>query len=150
MMRPTGWSRFRDHCRQEGIEPPIAFRIWHLMDGEERGEWMPRKLYSNTCKECGAANKSIRENAQFCCHVCANIWNNRRLMRGAEMYDLVMSMRFERATAKEHELWTTLCRVSSAYRAADKTHRAGRQSWKNIKKALSDIPQGYSTEGDGR
>lgn len=147
----TGWHLFRARCLEDGIEPGMAIRLWHAMDYLTREEWMTAAAEQRkTCKECGHPYSYQKGSKLFCSHECGVAFNNRRLERGAEMYDLVMSMRFERKTAKQNELWTTVCRLASAYRDADKTKRDGRQSWKKIDKALGDIPNGYGLEGDGR
>lgn len=82
------------------------------------------------CRECGGPLPAgSRFDALFCSAPCRKAFNNRRAMRGAEMHDLVMEMRFNRDAAKAEGAWSALCAMASAYRDEDKTQRAGRQSW---------------------
>lgn len=81
------------------------------------------------CLECGASSESTAANAEFCCTNCRKAWNNRRAMRGAELYDLVMVWRFDRTRSKALSIWTLLCRMASLFRADDVKHRNRRRSW---------------------
>ncbi len=60
-------------------------------------------------------------------------WNNRRMVRGAELYDLLMIARFERAEATRHKVWRAINRLASRYRDEDKAERAGRRSWRRLR-----------------
>lgn len=83
------------------------------------------------CIECNAPlapRKPTGPKPKFCSKACGKIFNNRRAMRGAEMYDLVMAGRFERAT--HAGMWRpTLTLLASHYREKDKSERNGMQSW---------------------
>ena len=71
------------------------------------------------CFECGKEVVKTRDHEQnFCCTPCRTAWNNRRKLRGAEMYDLIMAMRFNRKQSKG--LWAIMCRMASEYNAEDK------------------------------
>lgn len=102
------------------------------------------------CLECGSEFSSARREAEFCCDACRKTWNNRRMLRGAEIYDLFMSQRFSRAAAKSAGAWTTMCSLAGAYRQADKQTRAGRRSWRNLDSALESCPCAFGSSGDKR
>lgn len=82
-----------------------------------------RRLH--TCRECGSELKSRR--AEFCGMECRISWRNRRSSRGAELYDLFMAMRYDRAAANEAGLWKIMCRMAQAWNDEDKS--AGRRTY---------------------
>lgn len=82
-----------------------------------------------TCLECGAPYASSVATAEFCCSACRSRWNNRRLVRGSELYDLVMALRWDRPLAKALHAFTLLSRAAAAFRAEDVDERSGRRSW---------------------
>lgn len=98
------------------------------------------------CLECGVTLKNTKT-ATFCSRVHKMRFHNRRRDRGAELYDIFMTMRFDRAKAKKHKLWSVLCSVASAYRESDNKSRAGRRSWDSD--AYRRIPLAFSS-GDRR
>jgi hypothetical protein len=100
------------------------------------------------CRECGKEFQPKRASGFFCGTVCRKTWNNRRALRGQELYDLFMEMRFNRCDAKDQGYWTILCSLASAYKTADETLRSGRQSWDRA--AVMRIPQGFGAQGDKR
>lgn len=103
------------------------------------------------CLECGAAlSASSPREAEFCCTPCRMSWNNRRAARGAQVYDLLMALRFERGPAKVAGVWSILCALCSAFRDADRAARGGRRSWRKTSDAIAALPLGYSTGGDRR
>lgn len=81
-----------------------------------------------TCREC---NKPLptdrRPTIEFCGTPCRVKWRNRRSSRGADLYDLFMALRFDRAAAKELGLYAEMCKMASEWRKEDKA--AGRQSY---------------------
>ncbi len=83
------------------------------------------------CRECGAAfePRRAREDAAFCRPVCRSAFNNRRFTRGAQLYDMMMLLRYQRGLAKARGIWALLCRMCQDWRAEDVEHRAGRPSW---------------------
>lgn len=103
----------------------------------------------HTCRECGVELTGMRRSAVFCSPEHRKAWNNRRMVRGAEMYDIYMAMAYERGKRKQLELFTTLNRLARAYRDADCALRDGRKSW-NVEETLARLPIAYSTEGDQR
>ena len=101
------------------------------------------------CRECGAPFQAARRTAAFCGVDCKTTWNNRRKSRGADLYDLIMTMRYDRSHATAEGVdWTLVSNIARAFRDADKARRAGRQSWDSD--AAARLPVTYSTAGDGR
>lgn len=107
-------------------------------------------MRKRTCIECGEVFTSPKPHAEFCCQPCRKEFNNRRAMRGAQLYDLFMTMRFDRQAAADNHVWSTLCSVASAFRDSDKSARGGRRSWRKLQAALGALPCAYGTSGDGR
>lgn len=101
------------------------------------------------CLECGDAFEATQE-AEFCCTGHRKDWNNRRMQRGAQLYDLWMSLRYERGRAKLFAAFTLVSALASAYRKADKALRGGRRSWRKLEAAVADIPNAYGLDGDRR
>jgi len=91
-----------------------------------------------TCLECGAAFIARRTAAEgeslFCSTPCRKAFNNRRMTRGAQVYDLFMALRYQRGVAKLYGVWTILCRVAQDWREEDVRERAGRVSWRPYEK----------------
>lgn len=89
------------------------------------------------CRECGEALGADRDyRTEFCDAGCKRAWNNRRMVRGSELYDLFMACRYERGTAKLLGLWNLMCRMASAWRAEDAQARGGRPSWGEPRKVV--------------
>ncbi len=110
-----------------------------------------RPRHDFQCLECAEPFQSVEAHAEFCCAAHRKAWNNRRAVRGAEVYDFVMAMRFERALAAKMMIgWALICRLASAYRDADISLRDGRRSWRKPKAALECLPMAYGRDGDGR
>ena len=101
------------------------------------------------CRECGDTYTRHHPTALFCGPACRKRFNNRRMVRGAELYDLVMAWRFERNKADDADMRGLIGRVAAGFRAADKARRAGRKSWL-YDKGVARIPLGYGATGDGR
>ena len=47
------------------------------------------------------------------------------MRRGAELYDLVMAMRFDREAARNAGAWSLLCKIASEFRRIDHRDRDG-------------------------
>lgn len=75
---------------------------------------------------------------RFCGQPCRLRFNNRRLQRGAELYDLFMTMRYDRSEAKRLGVWALMCRMGQQMREEDQIDREGRQSWRNPSDVLKD------------
>lgn len=88
------------------------------------------------CQECGGPIGERRKGQLFCSPLCRQTFNNRRMQRGAELYDLFRALRRERADAKELNLWTQLCRLELKWQAEDETDRPGRRSYMPPAKAI--------------
>lgn len=80
------------------------------------------------CRECGHFHDKAK--AAFCCTPCRQAWNNRRMQRGAQLYDLFMAVRYQRGLAKVHSLWSIVCRLAQSWREEDVRERGGRPSWR--------------------
>jgi len=92
------------------------------------------------CQECGEPLAGLKPGARFCCTKCRLSFNNRRLQRGAELYDLFMAMRYDRAAAQDAGAWSMLCRMAQQMRDDDVGLRAGRKSWQPPHRVLQDRP----------
>ena len=55
------------------------------------------------CHECGAEYETVKHDARFCGTKCRKSYNNRRAVRGAELYDLFMASRYDREWADQHK-----------------------------------------------
>jgi hypothetical protein len=95
-------------------------------------------IITQCCRECGDRLSTSRE---FCNGKCRSAFHNRRKQRGADLYDLVMSHRFEREDAKEQGAWSLLCRMASNFRQEDHEKRAGRKSWEPVAAVKRRHPQ---------
>ena len=94
----------------------------------------PTEWSSRGCRECGAKFQLQRASREFCCAACRRVFNNRRMLRGAEFYDLVMATRFDRSAAQQNGAWSLLCRMAASFRYADQRERDGRPSWDDVAK----------------
>lgn len=83
---------------------------------------------TRTCKVCQATfvQRSKRK-AEFCCNEHRFAYKALRESRGADAYDLLMNMRFNREAATGAELWSLLCRLASRWQEEDAA--AGRVSY---------------------
>ena len=93
-----------------------------------------------TCLECGAAFLPRQADAEFCGSACRKAWNNRRLLRGAELYDLFMALRWDRAVATGLHVFTALSRLAAGFRREDMAERAGRRSWSSPARIIARRP----------
>lgn len=94
----------------------------------------PAPGVGNVCLECGAPIKSKTATGRavhFCSTAHRKTWNNRRMTRGAVLYDLAMRWRYERDDNKD--AINTMAQVASMFKAADDRLRNGRRSWINDK-----------------
>ena len=95
------------------------------------------------CKECGAeiTKKPKRgPRAEFCSKECRQGWKNRRLLRGAMMYDVVMNWRFERKGGGDKEAWQALTRLAATFKHEDKMDRDNRPSYRRLRDVLEENP----------
>jgi len=96
--------------------------------------------HPRACLECGAAYVPATAEAEFCSAHCRMAFNNRRAKRGAELYDLFMALRHDRAVATTFKVWRLLNRLAAGFRAEDVTERAGRRSWRPPAEILARRP----------
>lgn len=81
-----------------------------------------------TCRECGKPlSNEMKANADFCCTGHRIKWRNRRMSRGADLYDCFMALRYDRGAAKLHGLWALMCRMASDWHEEDQ--KAGRRTY---------------------
>ena len=102
------------------------------------------------CQECGSpTERSVHNRAKrFCSEKCQKTWFNRRAIRGAMLYDFMMTMRYDRDNADQaRDNLQNLCR---AFRDSDKALREGRRSWKDYPEAAASVPNAFGQMGDGR
>lgn len=92
------------------------------------------------CRECGGAYTARRATGMFCSSPCKLSFNNRRMQRGAVLYDLFMQVRHRRSSARKLGLWTLACRLATIWKEEDDTQRSGRQSWGNVRDVLERNP----------
>ena len=90
-----------------------------------------------TCAECGEPHQ---RDGLFCSQSCRLAFNNRRLLRGAVLYDLFMALRFDRHAPSVGQAWRAMCRAAAAWRDEDHRQRAGRKSWRPPAEVLSRTP----------
>ncbi len=93
-----------------------------------------------TCLWCGQAYLSPAPEAEFCGQPCRKAFNNLRAMRGAELYDLFMALRHDRAVATAFKVWRCLNRLAAGFRAEDVAQRDGRRSWRHPRVILARRP----------
>lgn len=80
------------------------------------------------CQECDATMEpTFRAERVFCSRSCKDTHINRRKLRGAELYDLFMNIRFDREGSKGAGFWAVMCRMASEWREEDR--RTGRKSF---------------------
>ena len=94
----------------------------------------------NACLECGCHLVPSAKEREFCSPAHRLAWNNRRLQRGAALYDLYMAHRFERADAQARGVFQAINRLASDYRAEDRERREGRRSWRRLGDVLAERP----------
>lgn len=93
------------------------------------------------CKDCGCAIPSESKSRDFCTSSCRSNYHNRRKQRGADLYDLFMALRFDRAAAQEQGAWSLMCRMAAQFRMEDQRDRGGLPSWDSVKDVRERSPQ---------
>jgi len=91
---------------------------------------------TGSCLECGSTYAPRTATQEFCCSACRRAWNNRRAVRGAELYDWFMAFRVQRIGAH----FKLMCRLVTRWRDEDKAQRHGRRSWGNPQDRLDRDP----------
>src|SRR5260221_2561305 len=92
----------------------------------------PRKF--GFCRECGVRFQAHRPSREFCCMKGRKAFHNRAASRGAEIFHVLMAMRFDRAKATAAGAYKLLCRMAAAFKAEDDRARPGRASWDDIER----------------
>jgi hypothetical protein len=93
------------------------------------------KAKTGVCRECRARFEARRATKEFCCTSHRQAFNNRKMIRGAAIYDLAMEWRADRDAKLAFSL---LCRMLSDFREEDT--RAGRRSWNSALSVIHDKP----------
>jgi len=102
----------------------------------------------NHCQECGN-HTSGHPTAVFCSTLCRKAFSNRRMIRGAEIYDLFRALRRQRSDAKRLNIWTEICRLELKWQIEDEAERPGRRSYMPPEKALANLfDKGSLSRGD--
>lgn len=102
-----------------------------------------RRMVTRRCLECGQPFRAIAAQTpaqEFCCPDDKRKFNNRRMLRGALVYDFLMASRYERGLAKTLKAWGALCRLAQTFREEDVRERAGRRSWRNVRAVIWERP----------
>jgi len=99
------------------------------------------------CIECGSQFTKTRDHEQFfCSNGCRTSHANRRKTRGADLYDLFMTMRYDRGVAKVLGVWAIMCRMAQAWNEEDVA--AGRRSFMPARKVLERHVQHVAVKHD--
>lgn len=109
----------------------------HRSDHEETPQNAATPQRVHACLECADLTGSKGE---FCSAACRGSFNNRRRLRGAELYDLYMAHRWDRKSAQQLGAMQAINRLASIYREDDRLARAGRRSWRRITDVLEERP----------
>lgn len=96
--------------------------------------------FKRECLWCGIGFRASARHGDFCCTGHRKAFNNQRAMRGAELYDLVMALRHDRAIAKSLKVWKLICRLAAIFRDEDMRGRRGRKSWRSAAEVIERRP----------
>lgn len=99
------------------------------------------------CVECGnpVTQKKKGPPAEFCSEPCRQTWKNRRMTRGAILYDLVMDWRFNR-NGTGPEAFALLCKAAATFNYQDKNERDGRRSNRRFDEVRLSYPEFQSID----
>jgi len=76
----------------------------------------------NLCWETGKPlPEGMKDTAHFLTTDARTAWNNRRKNRGAVVYDLIMSWRYDRPRAKALKVFSLLCQLAKEWHDEDKS-----------------------------
>jgi len=99
-------------------------------------------IFSKCCADCGASFTSIKPRAEFCGDKCRKTYNNRRAVRGAELYDVAMCWKDARTRYGDEEkamiLLLNKWKDEDAARAAETSNPAFQSytPWKRLHHAF--------------
>lgn len=105
----------------------------------------PEARFRRVCAECGSDFRTDKRHGEFCCEPHRKAFNNRRAMRGAELYDLVMALRYDRGASKALHVWRLICRMAATFRQEDERERDGRKSWRPARQVIERHSYLHST-----
>lgn len=90
-----------------------------------------------SCCECNEPFRGRQYNSEFCGYTCRRVFNNRRALRGAMLYDLQMLLRAPTAASSSE---TVSARIEALMRQWDQEDlKAGRKrSWKRASTVLTE------------
>ena len=97
-------------------------------------------MTARECPECGADLAGAHAYREFCGDACKRKFHNRRQLRGAQLYDVFMTHRCERALGEELHCLTMANRLAAQWRDEDAQERAGRKSWLPVRRLLELNP----------
>lgn len=117
------------HPRQSSGSGPRPSVALHLVakDGRAVGT-------QGCCRECGHPFVAKRATKEFCGLACRRAYNNRKAVRGALIYDLLMTWRFDRSDGKDAAARALLGQAAALFKEEDNRERAGRRSWDDLPK----------------
>jgi hypothetical protein len=94
-----------------------------------------QKLFNRVCKACEEAFQSVRVEAEFCGDKCRKAYHNLAMVRGRDLYPLVMAWRDQSAanTEERKAAMSAICRLVAVYREEDAAERKG------IKKSFDSV-----------
>jgi len=79
------------------------------------------------CHECGADYLTVKKDARFCGTKCRKSYNNRRAVRGAELYDLFMASLYDRQWSDQNKIRSKMAALACHWNQQD--HNRGFKSW---------------------
>lgn len=100
----------------------------------------PSKYRPRCCNECGDGYTPRRADEFYCSIPCRKAFENRRMVRGRDLYDLFMCLRYERGVARALGIWAIACRLAQGWREEDTRDRDGRKSWMPAKRVIDKMP----------
>lgn len=118
LLSPSYGTRLTEYCR--------------------KGHTMKKRV----CRECGSEVVQSRKGptSDFCSVKCRQAWKNRRMQRGAMLYDAIMNWRFNRKNGNDKAAWQAITRMAATFNQEDKDQRDGRRSYRPLKDVLQDNP----------
>lgn len=94
-------------------------------------------MAKHSCKECNGPFESRQYNADFCTNACRSAFNNRRMKRGAVLYDLLMMERGDPKAFEANKLKDRATELLERFRQEDE--QAGRKrTWKRANDVMYD------------
>lgn len=98
------------------------------------------------CVNCGASYVAKKAGSKFCKPECNSVWQNRRNLRGAILYDLWMCNRHERGLAKTLKVLHVMTRLAMYWYAQDH----GKKTWNDARQTVEQVAWANATAYDVR